>query len=289
MVTPTIIEAGGALIWVSARTDVGMQRASNEDSMLIADLATGTAAMSADMNVYEADGRGIVMAISDGMGGAAGGEVASQIAVTVFRDVLRMQQTDDFDIPERLQMAIELANIRVWTPAQADSALSGMGTTLTAALVQGGRAYIAQIGHSRAYLIRDDHARQITTDQTLAQALLDRGAINPDNIRSAFKNVLTLALGTSPVAQFTVTSVEIRHNDHLLICSNGLSYKVAADEISLVIQQSANLTDACERLIDIANERGGEDNITVMLARISAAAHSYPFESANTGQLKLVA
>src|SRR5713101_6048200 len=101
MLTPTIIEASEALISVSARTDIGMRRASNEDSMLIADLATGRAAMSADMNVYETDRAGILMVISDGMGGPAGGEAASHIAVTVLRDALRMQQTDDLDIPER--------------------------------------------------------------------------------------------------------------------------------------------------------------------------------------------
>jgi len=287
MVTPTIIEASEALVWVSARTDVGMRRALNEDSMLVADLAKGTAAMSADMNAYLADGRGMLMAISDGMGGAAAGEVASHIAITVLHDVL--QHADDLDIAQRLRMAVELANIRVWTRAQENSALSGMGTTLTAALVQGGRAYIAQIGHSRAYLIRDDHARQITTDQTIAQALLDHGVEKPGKIRSALKNVLTQALGVSPVVQVALTSVDIRRNDHLLICSNGLSNKIASDEISHVIQQSANLTDACDALIELANLRGGDDNITVMLARMSGAAHSRPIAGATTGRLRLIA
>ena len=287
MFTRTITEPSESLVWVSARTDIGMRRDSNEDSMLVADLGTGTAAMDADMNAYEANGRGMLMAISDGMGGAAGGEVASHMAITVLHDVLK--QADDLDIAERLRMAAELANIRVWTRAQADSALAGMGTTLTAALVQDGRAYIAQIGHSRAYLIRDDRARQITTDQTLAQAMLDHGAIEPDDDRSALTSVLTQALGASPVVEVAVTSVEICHDDHLLICSNGLSNKIAADEISLVIQQSANLTDACVRLIEIANERGGEDNISVMLARMSVAAHYRPIERADTGRLKLIA
>ena len=287
MVTPTILEASEALVWVSARTDVGMRRALNEDSMLVADLATGTAAMSADMNAYEADGCGMLMAISDGMGGAAAGEVASHIAITVLHDVLK--RADDLDIAQRLRMAVELANIRVWTRAQENSALSGMGTTLTAALVQGGRAYIAQVGHSRAYLIHGDHVRQITTDQTLAQALLDHGVVNPDNLRSALKNVLTQALGVSPVVQVALTSVDIRRNDHLLICSNGLSNKIASDEISHVIQQSANLTDACDALIELANLRGGDDNITVMLARMSGAAHSRPIAGATTGRLKLIA
>ncbi|HSF24669.1 MAG TPA: protein phosphatase 2C domain-containing protein [Blastocatellia bacterium] len=290
MVTPTNIETRETLIWVSARTDIGMKRASNEDSMLVADLATGRATMGADMDmdVYEADGRGMLMAISDGMGGEAAGEVASHIAITVLHEAL-LRQTDDLDIEERLKMAVELANIQVWTRAQADSALTGMGTALTAALVQGGSAYVAQIGHSRAYLIRDDMARQITVDQTLAQALVDRGAINAYGTRSILKNILTQAIGASPVVQAALISVEICPDDHLLICSNGLSNKVAPNEISLVIQQSANLTDACGRLIEIANERGGEDNITVMLARMSGAAHSLPIAGANTGRLKLVA
>ena len=287
MITRNIIEQSESLLWVSARTDIGMRRDSNEDSMLVADLAAGIASMSADMNVYDADERGMLMAISDGMGGAAAGEVASHIAITVLHDVLK--QADDLDIARRLRMAVELANIRVWTRAQADLRLTGMGATLTAALVQGGRAYIAQIGHSRAYLIRDDRARQITTDQTLAQALLDHGVMKPDSIRPAHKSVLTQALGPSPVVEVAVTSVEVWHDDHLLICSNGLSNKIASDEISLVIQQSANLTDACDALIELANLRGGEDNITVMLARMSGAAHSRPIANANSGRLKLIA
>ncbi|HXI92144.1 MAG TPA: protein phosphatase 2C domain-containing protein [Blastocatellia bacterium] len=287
MITRNIIEQSESLLWVSARTDIGMRRDSNEDSMLVADLAAGIASMSADMNVYDADERGMLMAISDGMGGAAAGEVASHIAITVLHDVLK--QADDLDIARRLRMAVELANIRVWTRAQADLRLTGMGATLTAALLQGGRAYIAQIGHSRAYLIRDDRARQITTDQTLAQALLDHGVMKPDSIRPAHKSVLTQALGPSPVVEVAVTSVEVWHDDHLLICSNGLSNKIASDEISLVIQQSANLTDACDALIELANLRGGEDNITVMLARMSGAAHSRPIANANSGRLKLIA
>lgn len=287
MITRNIIEQSESLLWVSARTDIGMRRDSNEDSMLVADLAAGIASMSADMNVYDADERGMLMAISDGMGGAAAGEVASHIAITVLHDVLK--QADDLDIARRLRMAVELANIRVWTRAQADLRLTGMGATLTAALVQGGRAYIAQIGHSRAYLIRDDRARQITTDQTLAQALLDHGVMKPDSIRPAHKSVLIQALGPSPVVEVAVTSVEVWHDDHLLICSNGLSNKIASDEISLVIQQSANLTDACDALIELANLRGGEDNITVMLARMSGAAHSRPIANANSGRLKLIA
>jgi serine/threonine protein phosphatase PrpC len=287
MITRNIIEQSESLIWVSTRTDIGMRRDSNEDSMLVADLATGTAAMSADMNVYDADERGMLMAISDGMGGAAAGEVASHIAITALHAALK--QKDDLAIAARLKMAVELANIRVWTRAHADLRLTGMGATLTAVLVQGGRAYIAQIGHSRAYLIRDDRARQITTDQTLAQALLDHGVMKPDSIRPAHKSILIQALGASPVVEVAVTSVEIWHDDHLLICSNGLSNKIASDEISLVIQQSANLTDACDALIELANLRGGEDNITVMLARMSGAAHSRPIAGATTGRLNLVA
>ena len=125
MITRNIIEQSESLICVSARTDIGMRRDSNEDSMLVADLAAGTAAMSADMNVDDADERGMLMAISDGMGGAAAGEVASHIAITVLHDVLK--QADDLDIARRLRMAVELANIRVWTRAQADLRLTGMG------------------------------------------------------------------------------------------------------------------------------------------------------------------
>src|SRR6476619_4584134 len=105
MITGTNIRAGEQLIWVSARTDIGMRRDSNEDSMLVADLATGAAAMNADMNVFDTDGRGMLMALSDGMGGAARGEVASQIAIMVLHDVLK--QIDDHDVARGLKMAVE--------------------------------------------------------------------------------------------------------------------------------------------------------------------------------------
>lgn len=256
---------------VYASTDVGMQRAGNEDSFLVADLSTGDTVVGADTNVHSLSERGSLMIVSDGMGGAAAGEVASEMAVTIIREAIA-EMPSSMEISERLKTAAETANERIWNHSQSNIELSGMGATLTAVLAQGTTAYIAQVGDSRAYLVRGERIKQLTKDQSLAQMLVDSGAIKPEQIDSVPQNVIMQALGTQPVVKVAMTAVELFRNDCLVICSDGLSNKVTSDELREAAGETEDLTEACRKLIATANERGGEDNITVVIARFDGEA-----------------
>jgi serine/threonine protein phosphatase PrpC len=256
---------------VFASTDVGMQRSGNEDSFLVADLTTGNTGLGPDMSTHRIGERGSLMIVSDGMGGAAAGEIASELAVTTICDSL-MQKSDGQDITEQLRLATEAANERVWNHSLQNPELAGMGATVTAVLVQGTIANIAQVGDSRAYLIRGERVKQITKDQSLAQMLVDSGAIRPDQIHSVPQNVIMQALGTQPSVKVAMTTVQLCRNDCLLICSDGLSNKARPDDFRQAVEESEDLMSACHRLIKLANERGGEDNITVVIAQFDGEA-----------------
>jgi PPM family protein phosphatase len=256
---------------VFASTDVGMHRAGNEDAFLVADLTTGDTGVGANANIYSNGERGSLMIVSDGMGGAAAGEIASEMAVTIIRESIA-DMPGSMEVAERLKTAAETANERIWNHAQSNPELSGMGATLTAVLVQGTSAYVAQVGDSRAYLVRGERIKQLTKDQSLAQMLVDSGAIKPEQIDSVPQNVIMQALGTQPVVKVAMSAVELFRDDCLVICSDGLSNKVSPDELRAAAFDTEDLTDACRDLIAKANERGGEDNITVVIARFDGEA-----------------
>jgi protein phosphatase len=191
------------------------------------------------------------------------------------------------EISERLKTAAETANERIWNHSQSNIELAGMGATLTAVLVQGTTAYIAQVGDSRAYLVRGERIKQLTKDQSLAQMLVDSGAIKPEQIDSVPQNVIMQALGTQPVVKVAMTAVGLYRNDCLVICSDGLSNKVSSDELREAAGETEELTEACRTLIAKANERGGEDNITVVIARFDGEAlHSASDSKSITGSLR---
>jgi PPM family protein phosphatase len=252
-------------VFLSASTDVGMHRTGNEDAFMIADLTTGATGLGPQTNTHQVGARGSLLVVSDGMGGAAAGEVASELAVTTIRETL--MEGPATDVPTRLREATESANERIWNHAQENPEFSGMGATVTAMLVQEAEAYIAQVGDSRAYLIRGERIKQLTKDQSLAQMLLDAGAILPEQAASVPQNVIMQALGTQPTVKVAMSKVQLCRNDAVLLCSDGLSNKVGPHELKQTVEQSADLSTACRTLIDLANERGGEDNITVVVAR----------------------
>ena len=271
---------------VFARTDVGMHRSGNEDSFLVADLTAGKIGLGPDVSTHQLGERGSLMIVSDGMGGAAAGEIASEMAVTSMRESLA-EVNSSTEVSEQLKSAAEAANERIWNHSQDNPELSGMGATLTAVLVQGTTAYIAQVGDSRAYLIRRDQIKQLTKDQSLAQMLVDSGAIKPDQMDSVPQNVIMQAMGTQPAVKVAMTAVELFRNDCLVICSDGLSNKVPPNELREMIQEVEDLTEACRLLIDKANERGGEDNITVIIARFDGEAlYSASESSSITGSFR---
>jgi protein phosphatase len=251
---------------VYAGTDIGMHRSGNEDAFLVADLTTGTVGLGPEMSTHPMGERGSLMIVSDGMGGAAAGEVASELAVTTIRETL-MESPSDLDTVERLRLATETANERIWNEAQANPELNGMGATVTAVIAQSGLVYIAQVGDSRAYLIRGRQIKQLTKDQSFAQMLIDAGAIQPEQAASIPQNVIMQALGTQPNVKVAMTSIWLCRNDCLLLCSDGLSNKLGPAEMKQVVEQTPDLKTACRAMISVANERGGEDNITVVLAR----------------------
>lgn len=273
---------------VSARTDVGRQRRGNEDAFLIADLTSGKVGLGPEVITHAVGERGSLLIVSDGMGGAAAGEVASEIAVKAIRESL-LEIPSNIETPERLRIATELANESIWNEAQNKPELAGMGATVTAALVQGATTYIAQVGDSRAYIIRGERIKQITKDQSYAQALRDSGIFSAEQIAKAPKNVILQALGTQPSVQVGLTAVELLRNDYLIVCSDGLSGKVNPNEMCDVVRQSSSLTSACRRLVDMANERGGEDNITVIVALFDGFGLDAANESTSiTGSFKSI-
>jgi protein phosphatase len=274
------------LVSVSARTDVGMHRAGNEDSFLVADLTTGATPDGQDVHTHQLGERGSLMIVSDGMGGAAAGEVASEMAVTTIRESLD-EMPASMEIPNRLKAATEIANERIWNHSQDNPEMSGMVATLTAVLVQDTTAYIAQVGDSRAYLIRGPQIKQLTKDQSLVQMLVDSGAITADQMDSVPQNVIMQALGTQPAVKVAMTAVQLCRNDCVVICSDGLSNKVSPDELREAATSAESLTEACSALIQKANDRGGEDNITVILARFDGESlHTASETSSITGSFR---
>jgi serine/threonine protein phosphatase PrpC len=209
------------------------------------------------------------MIVSDGMGGAAAGEIASEMAVKTVRESL-MEVPATLDVCEQLKTATEKANTQIWNYAEQHPQFKGMGATLTAVLIQQATAYIAQIGDSRAYLVRAGSIKQLTKDQSLVQAMIDAGAITAEQADSfPNKNIITQALGTSHALEVAISSIGLVQDDTLIVCSDGLSQKVKAEEMVSLVQQTAELTTLCRSLVALANERGGEDNITVIAAKFA--------------------
>jgi serine/threonine protein phosphatase PrpC len=258
------------LISVSALTDIGMSRSRNEDSFSIADLTTGEVALESDFTPHRIGERGTLLVVADGMGGAAAGKLASEMTVAALRQAL-LNDSPDLSMDTRLANATELANRQVYEYATQNPEFKGMGTTLTAILVQNHSASISQVGDSRAYLIRDEKIHQLTKDQTLVQKLLDDGYITPQAALNYSRHVILQAVGTEPTVDYALAAVKLYHNDYLLLCSDGLSSHVSSEEMLQAVQNSATLPDACNLLVDLANERGGEDNITVVIARLYEA------------------
>jgi protein phosphatase len=254
------------LVSIFARTDVGMHRSGNEDAFLVADLSPGNVGLGPDMSTHRVGERGSLMIVSDGMGGAAHGEIASEMAVATICDSL-MAEPAEREAVERLRIATETANQRIWDRSQESLDFLGMGATVTAALVQGTSAYIAQVGDSRAYLVRNDRIKQLTKDQSWAQMLFDSGAVDLEQMAAVPQNVIMQALGTQPDVKVAMSAVQLFRNDCIILCSDGLSNKVQPDELCNTVQTIEDLTEACRVLIERANERGGEDNITVVIAR----------------------
>jgi len=277
----------GAVLNLAGRSDAGQRRSENQDHFLIADLTPpeggllvrpGAGAAASDVAARLSVGeRGALLLVADGMGGAAAGRLASGLASTfIFADLQEGWQEEPEPGPERftarLKQAVENANRRIQQHALRNPECTGMGTTATVAGVLGTRVFLAQVGDSRAYLLRDGQAVQLTRDQSLVQQMVDAGAMTLEEAeRSSHGNVILQALGVEPEVKVAMTDHELHPGDVLLLCSDGLYRVVRPDELPAVVGDGFDPGGACERLVTLANERGAPDNVTVIVARLESA------------------
>ena len=273
--TPTdpITPPGAIVLHVFAHSDVGRTREHNEDAFVVADLARGEPLSFDHLRTERASHRGTLFMVADGMGGAAAGEIASEMAVEVVLQQMRRRWRDGSTVEPvafvgTLKAAAEVANATIHHYAADHPELRGMGTTATIAGLLGDTLYIAQVGDSRAYLVRDGVAIQITKDQSLMQKLIEAGEITVEEAEmSDRRNIILQALGPEPHVKIDLTHQTVRRDDILVLCSDGLSGLVKAEQIARAVTEEANPELAAERLVDLANSSGGPDNITVVIAR----------------------
>jgi PPM family protein phosphatase len=268
----TPVPSTGVHVRVAGLTDVGITRAHNEDAFAYADLTTGRdhTVLSPTLTVGL---RGMVFVVADGMGGAAAGEIASAMAVEAVLDTFLAQwvpalsRTPDALI-ETLRDAADTANHRIYAYAGAHPEHMGMGTTATIAVLLGDELFLAQVGDSRAYIVRDGVARQITKDQSLMQKLIEAGELTEEEAEvNDRRNIILQALGPDSTVRADLTRQLIARGDTLVLCSDGLTTHLRAQDIARIVTQRDEPAAACEGMIAMANSLGGHDNITVVVAR----------------------
>jgi PPM family protein phosphatase len=244
-----------------ATSDVGRRREKNEDSYLAND----------GLCLY---------AVADGMGGHLGGDCASKIAATTIEEIVSSLESDPEmtlqegeeikpgEYPAYLRYALRVSSKRIYDLAIHDPALRGMGTTSVILFFRKNKVYIANVGDSRAYRIRGENIVQVTKDHSLVGEQIRAGVMSEEEARgSRFRNIITRSVGFQEDVEADIDIRVVREGDRFLLCSDGLSNMLEDHEIREIIS-SNDLQAACQRLVDVANERGGDDNITVILAEV---------------------
>ena len=247
---------------IASGTDPGMVRSHNEDS-IAADPANG------------------LVVLADGMGGYNAGEVASGMATTVIttemQQLLAKAHPYEIDPESNKVLAVKLvreqvlkANATIYAAAQSQPQYAGMGTTLVVCLFYDNKALVAHLGDSRLYRMRDGVLKQITRDHSLLQEQIDSGLITPEQAKHAqHKNLVTRALGIDPTVEPEIREYETRPGDIYLLCSDGLCDMVEDDDIGMTLQAlGGNLKLAAQQLVQMANDNGGRDNVSVILVRV---------------------
>jgi PPM family protein phosphatase len=250
-------------------TDVGRVRSNNEDAFRVV----------ASLNLF---------VLSDGMGGEAHGEVASELAVETVSSHCREAESDPSetffgkrraDLSEktnRLASAVVLANRKIFESARKNPLRHGMGATVTALWLNGQRMSIAHVGDSRAYLLRTGALEQLTRDHSLVAEQVRRGILTPQQAdRSEMQSVLIRALGTQEDVEVDADEFGLMNGDIVLLCSDGLTRMVTDPEIASTLLTQADAQSAAERLVSLANENGGEDNITVVVVNLQPASNGF--------------
>jgi len=226
------------------KSDTGRQRRANEDSFFV---------------------RAPLFVVADGMGGAQAGEVASRLAAEAFAGGL----PDEGSAEERLAARVHAANARIHEVSQEDRALNGMGTTLTAAYLDGEELALAHVGDSRAYLLRDGELTRLTRDHTLVEELVRRGELTEQEAAEhPQRSIITRALGPEPDVDVDLQTHPVQAGDVVLLCSDGLTGMIGEDDVEEILSRAQSLGDAGRALVHAANEAGGRDNITVVLFRV---------------------
>lgn len=264
---------------VFGRTDVGQIREHNEDNFLVADLSRKSRSLLESDRHQVVGERGTVLGVCDGMGGAAAGEVASQLAVDIIYEKLTQGDapTSRDDLARRLVQAVEDAGMRIFNEARADRTRRGMGTTSTIAALLDGHLFVAQVGDSRAYILRKGELVQVTRDQSLVNQLIEAGQLTEEEAETfEHNNIILQALGTADTVQVDLTHVDLRRDDVLMVCSDGLSGMIRADEMREILRTVPDPLEACKVLTERANLAGGHDNITVIVARFEGDALPAP-------------
>jgi len=270
-------------ISAAAASDVGRVRTNNEDRVVVADLSSGIAVSGASGggDVTEAAWQAMpgawFAAVCDGMGGEAGGEVASAMTVEVLlasmlraAPVVRIRARGQ-TVADAVEHAVQEASRTVFLEAQRVPELRRMGTTATVAALAQGELVLGQVGDSRAYLLRGGRLIQLTRDQTLVAMIAEQTRRDPNEIaESVGANIILQAVGAKPTVDVALTRVPIEEGDQLLLCSDGLSGPVEDERIRSILVASESPADACLALIAAANEAGGPDNVSCVVARFSS-------------------
>jgi len=238
------------ILRAAAATDVGLRRKGNEDR-------------------YALDpGLGLFL-VADGMGGHTAGQVASELAADAVTRAVQALDGASGTLSERLRAAIGAANRAIFTTAQQRPEYAGMGTTVVAVLADGERAALAHVGDSRAYLVRGDRIRQLTDDHSIVGELLRRKEISEAAAREhPHRHVLTRALGVRASVEPDLAELTPSPGDVFVLCSDGLTNHLDDHEIAKHVADGGELQEVCDGMVDLANQRGGEDNITVVAARV---------------------
>ena len=237
-------------------TDSGCVRAQNQDAYQMEQLDRNTA----------------LCIVCDGMGGAKSGNIASTLAVDVFVQEVRRSWTSSMNqekINQMLYSAVKLANFTVYDQAQQFEEFDGMGTTLVAVLIHNRHVTVVHVGDSRAYRVNTDGIWQMTRDHSLVQMMVERGELSQEMAKSyPGKNFITRAIGTEPIVDCDISNLELSKGEFLVLCSDGLSNVLDDQEILFEVIHGVNKQDCCQRLLDIAKNRGAPDNVTSVLVEV---------------------
>ena len=242
---------------VGMLTDVGQVRTVDEDSILAADLSFGVNSKSSNFHL---------LVVADGMGGHAKGEEASKIALSAISRSVISELVNDTPFTKLLEQGIQNANQDILDYTTRNPESSGMGTTSVCAIVEGNAVHLANVGDSRAYVISDDEIRRVTKDHSFVQSLVDQGEITEAESREhPQKNVITKAIGIGTSIEADTMRLTLDSDESLLLCCDGVIAHLPDDDIHKIIRDSPDPQTACQEIVDMANERGGSDNISLII------------------------